>query len=100
MTIRRVPVNITIDEDLNEWVDKMTSELKINKSQFINNVLSVTRSDVKIYRAIGLVDLAKAAMKLKEECLKAGIRLRNSTDLRTRCEDRKRSGSFGSSNPP
>ena len=76
MEKKKAHINITIDEDLNEWVDKMTSELKINKSQFINNVLSVTRSDVKIYRAIGLVDLAKAAMKLKEECLKAGIKFR------------------------
>jgi hypothetical protein len=70
---KKAHINITIDEDLNGWVEKMTSELKINKSQFINNILSVTRSDVKIYKAIGLVDVAKAAVKLKEECLKAGI---------------------------
>jgi len=74
MGTKKAHINITIDEDLNEWAEEMASEVGINKSQFINNVLSVTRSDVKLYRALGLVEVAKAVMKLKDECLKAGIK--------------------------
>jgi len=74
MEKRKTHINITVDEDLNEWVEKVCSEYGINKSKFINNVLTVTRSDVKIYNALGLLELAKAAMRLKEECLKVGIK--------------------------
>jgi hypothetical protein len=74
MGMKKAHINITIDEDLSEWADKMAAELEINKSQFINNVLSVTRDDVKIYKAIGLFDLAKAAIRLKEKALKITIK--------------------------
>ncbi len=74
MGTKKAHINITIDDDLNEWLEKISAELGINKSQFINNVLTVTKSDVKVYKAIGLFELAKAAIKLKEEGLKVGIK--------------------------
>jgi len=67
MTPKKVPVNITIDEDLNEWLEKMASELRMNKSQFLNNIISASKNDVKILKAIGLFNLGKVAMKVKDK---------------------------------
>jgi len=68
--MKKVHINITIDEDLNEWLDRTALELNMNKSQFINNCVSVAKSDVKVLRAIGLFDLAKAVIRLWEKGLK------------------------------
>ena len=76
MATKKAHINITIDEELNEWLDEMAAEFGINKSQFINNVISVTKSDVKVYKAIGLFDVARAAIGLKEECSKIGIKFK------------------------
>jgi hypothetical protein len=75
MAMKKVHINITIDEDLNEWLDKMALEFKMNKSKFINNFISVAKSDVKILRAVGLLDLAKAVVRLWEKGLK--IKMQN-----------------------
>ena len=74
--MKKVHINITIDEDLNEWIEKMTLELKLNKSQFINNALSVAQSDAKILKAVGLFEVAKAAIRLKKECSKVGMKFK------------------------
>jgi len=65
--MKKTHINITIDEDLDKWLDKMALELNISKSQFINNCVSVAKSDVKVLRAIGLFDLAKAVIRLWEK---------------------------------
>ena len=72
MGTKKAHINITIDEELNEWLDEMAAESGMNKSHFINNVLSVARDDVTIYKAIGLYDLAKAAIRLKHMAASAG----------------------------
>ena len=72
--MRKVHINITIDEDLNDWLDRVALELDMNKSQFINNCVSVAKSDVRVLRAVGLFDLAKAAVRLWEKGLKVKIR--------------------------
>ena len=72
--MKKVHINITIDEDLNDWIEKMALELRLNKSQFINNALSVAKSDAKILKGVGLFEVAKAAIKLKEECSKVGMK--------------------------
>ena len=71
---KKVPVNITIDEDLNEWLEKMAAELRMNKSQFINNIISATKDDVKILKAIGLFNLGKVAMRIKGRVSKIPIK--------------------------
>ena len=68
--MRKVHINITIDEDLDKWLDKMATELEVSKSQFINNCLSVAKSDVKVLRAVGLFDLAKAVVRLWDKGFK------------------------------
>ena len=70
MERKKVHINITIDEDLNEWVEEISTELRMNKSQFINNLISAGKEDVKVLKAMGVFGLAKVAMKLKEKELK------------------------------
>ena len=67
--VQKVHINITIDEDLDEWLGKMAAELRLNKSQFINNVISAGKDDVKVLEAIGLFQLGKAAMRVKDKAL-------------------------------
>ena len=74
--MKKVHINITVDEDVNEWIEKMAVELKLNKSQFINNALSVAKSDAKILKAVGLFEVAKAAIRFKEECSKVGMKFK------------------------
>jgi len=71
--MKKVHINITIDEDLNEWLDKMALELDMNKSQFINNCVSIAKMDVKVFKAVGLLDFAKAVARLWEKGLKVKI---------------------------
>jgi hypothetical protein len=67
--LKKIPVNMTIDEDLDGWLEKMAGELRMNKSQFINNVISATKDDLKVLKAIGWVQLSKAAMRVKDKAL-------------------------------
>ena len=67
--VQKVHINITIDEDLDAWLGKMAAELRLNKSQFINNVISAAKDDVKVLEAIGLFQLGKAAMRVKDRAL-------------------------------
>ena len=68
--IEKVHINITIDEDLNKWEGKMASELRMNKSQLINNLISIGKDDVNLLKGMGLLGLAKTVKKVREGGLK------------------------------
>ena len=70
ITLKRISVNMTIDEDLDEWLEGMATELRMNKSQFLNNVISATKDDVKVLKAVGLFSLGRMVMNVKEKGLK------------------------------
>jgi len=70
--VQKVHVNITIDEDLNEWVEKTAAELRLNKSQFINNLISIGKDDINILKATGLFGLRNWVRKVREEGLAKG----------------------------
>lgn len=72
--VQKVHINVTIDEDLNEWVEKTAREYRMNKSQLINNLISTGKDDVVLMKATGLLGLAKAARKIKEEVQRIGVR--------------------------
>lgn len=67
--VEKVHITVTIDKDLNEWVEKMGAEMRMNKSQLINNLISMGKDDVKILKAMGLLGLAKVIKKVKEGSL-------------------------------
>jgi hypothetical protein len=65
--VEKVHVNITIDQDLYDWVEETAAEYRINKSQLINNLISISKDDVEILKVTGFLGAVKAARKLKEE---------------------------------
>ena len=73
MTKKKVPkvhINITIDEDLDRWLDKTAGEFRMNKSQLINNIILEGKGDIGLMRGTGVLGAAKVIKKLKEELLK------------------------------
>ena len=68
--IQKVHINVTIDEDLNEWLEKTAGEYRMNKSQVINNLISMGKKDVGLLKATGALGLARAVIKVKEEVVK------------------------------
>jgi hypothetical protein len=82
--VEKVHINVTIDEDLNRWLAKTATELRISKSQLINNLISMGKDDVALLKGTGLLGLVSAVRKLKEEVLKIkkeGVGLRGEGDL-------------------
>jgi hypothetical protein len=72
--VQKVHINVTIDEDLNEWVEKTATEYRMNKSQLINNLISMGKEDVGILKATGVLGLAKAVRQIKEEVKRVGVK--------------------------
>ena len=72
--VQKVHINVTIDEDLNGWLEKTATEYRMNKSQLINNLISMGKDDVVLMKATGLLGLAKVARKIKEEVQRIGVK--------------------------
>ena len=68
--VEKVHINVTIDEDLNRWVEKTAAEFRMNKSQLINNLISMGKDDVALLKATGVLGLARAVQKVKEDVVK------------------------------
>ncbi len=65
--VEKVHINVTIDEDLNRWLEKTAAEFRMNKSQLINNLISMGKDDVGLLKATGALGLARAVKNLKEK---------------------------------
>ncbi len=77
--VEKVHINVTIDEDLNRWLEKAAGEFRMSKSQLINNLISMGKDDVGLLKATGVVGLARAVKSLKEKVLemrKEGVGLK------------------------
>ncbi len=77
--VEKVHINVTIDEDLNRWLEKTAVEFRLSKSQLINNLISMGKDDIGLLKATGVVGLAKAVKSLKERVLeikKEGVGLK------------------------
>ncbi len=68
--VEKVHINVTIDEDLNRWLEKTAAEFRISKSQLINNLISMGKDDVGLLKATGVLGLARAVRTVKEGVLK------------------------------
>ncbi len=68
--VEKVHLTITVDADLNEWLEKTAPEFRLNKSQLINNLITMGKDDVAIIRGMGLLGAAKELRKIKEYLLK------------------------------
>jgi hypothetical protein len=65
--VEKVHINVTIDEDLNRWLEKASGEFRMSKSQLINNLISMGKDDVGLLKATGVLGLARAVKNLKEK---------------------------------
>jgi hypothetical protein len=82
--VEKVHINVTIDEDLNRWLEKKAAEYRISKSQLINNLISMGKEDVGLLKATGVLGIARAVSEAKERILKIkkeGVRLRIGEDV-------------------
>ena len=68
--VEKVHINVTIDEDLNRWLEKTATEFRMNKSQLINNLISMGKDDVALLKRTGVLGLARAVRNVKKEVLK------------------------------
>ena len=67
--VHKIHINITIDEDLNTRIEGIATELRLNKSQLINNLLAMSMVDVNIFKKTGILGLAKIVRDIREKGL-------------------------------
>jgi metal-responsive CopG/Arc/MetJ family transcriptional regulator len=63
----KAKIAITIEAELLEEIDKVAREFGLNRSQFIENILSVGLGDAKALKAMGFVDIAKLVIRVKDK---------------------------------
>jgi hypothetical protein len=63
----KTKIAITIEAEILEEIDKMAEKLNMNRSHFIENILSVGLSDARLLKELGFIDLAKLVIKLKDK---------------------------------
>ena len=68
----KAKIAITIEAEMLAKIDKMAEELNLNRSQFIENVLSVGLADAQLLKTLGFIDVAKLVMRVRD---KVGKRL-------------------------
>ena len=62
----KAKIAITIETEMLEEIDKLAKKLGLNRSQLIENILSVGLADSQLLKSIGLIDLAKLVIRLRD----------------------------------
>jgi metal-responsive CopG/Arc/MetJ family transcriptional regulator len=62
----KLKINVTIEEGIVEEVDEFARKHGLNRSQTVQNMLSASLAEVKILRALGLLDIAVMVEKVQE----------------------------------
>ena len=62
----KAKIAITIETEMLEDIDKLAKKLDLNRSQLIENILSVGLADAQLLKSIGLIDLAKLLIRLRD----------------------------------
>lgn len=58
-------INITIEVEVIEAVEELAEKLGKNRSQMIENLVSVGVADAKVLKNLGLLDLAMIAVRIQ-----------------------------------
>jgi len=72
----KAKIAITIETEILEKVDKMAEEFNLNRSQFIESLVSVGLADAKLLKKTGFVDMAKLVIRLRDKLDKRLSRVR------------------------
>jgi metal-responsive CopG/Arc/MetJ family transcriptional regulator len=62
----KIKIDVTIEKGIVEEVDRFAKKHGLNRSQTVQNMLSVSLADVKIINTLGLLDMAEMVMKVQE----------------------------------
>jgi len=62
----KIKINVAIAEGIVEEVDKLAGAYGLSRSQMVQNLLSVSLSDAKLFKAIGLLDLGLMVEKVQK----------------------------------
>lgn len=62
----KIKINVAIAEGIVEEVDRLAEKYDLSRSQMVQNLLSVSLSEAKVFRAIGLFDLAVMVEKVQK----------------------------------
>jgi metal-responsive CopG/Arc/MetJ family transcriptional regulator len=76
----KTKIAITIESEVLEKIDKMAEEFELTRSQFIQNLLSVALADAQALKVVGLLDLGRLVMRVKEKVDKRLSSLRKNTE--------------------
>lgn len=63
----KTKIAITIETEILKEIDRMAEKLDLNRSQLIENLLSIGLGDAKALEAVGLVDFARLVTRLKDK---------------------------------
>ena len=63
----KTKIAITVESEVLEKIDKMAQECELSRSQFIQNLLSVGLADAQALKVVGLMDLAKLVIRVKDK---------------------------------
>jgi metal-responsive CopG/Arc/MetJ family transcriptional regulator len=63
----KTKIAITIESEVLEKIDKMAQEFDLSRSQFIENLLSVGLADAQALKVVGLMDLAKLVIRVRDK---------------------------------
>jgi|APFre7841882654_1041346.scaffolds.fasta_scaffold52360_3 metal-responsive CopG/Arc/MetJ family transcriptional regulator len=62
----KIKINVAIAEGIVEEVDRLAGAYGLSRSQMVQNLLSVSLSEAKLFKAIGLLDLALMVEKVQK----------------------------------
>jgi metal-responsive CopG/Arc/MetJ family transcriptional regulator len=66
----KAKIAITIETEMLKQIDELVEELNLNRSQFIENVLSVGLADAQLLKTLGFMDLAKLVIRVRDKVAK------------------------------
>jgi metal-responsive CopG/Arc/MetJ family transcriptional regulator len=72
----KAKIAITIESEVLDKIDKMAEELELTRSHFIQNILSVGLADAQALKVVGLLDLAKLVIRVRDKVDKRLSRLK------------------------
>ena len=72
----KAKIAITIETEMLKQIDRLAGELSLNRSQFIENVLSVGLADAQVLKTLGFMDLAKLVIRVRDKVAKRSSKQR------------------------
>ena len=63
----KTKIAITIEAEMLKEIDKLAEKLELNRSQLIENLISIGVADAQVLKTIGLLDLGRLVVRVKDK---------------------------------